>query len=114
MLSGPYLRVAGLTKSFARVPAVENLSLDIGRGELFAVLGPSGCGKTTLLRMLAGFEMPDAGRIQLDGADITQDAAAPPSRQHDVPELRAVPAYERGAERRLWPAPGEGAARRDP
>ncbi len=54
------------------VPAVDRLSLDIRAGEFFALLGPSGCGKTTLLRMLAGFETPDEGRILLDGKDIAQ------------------------------------------
>ena len=52
--------------------AVDELSLDIGSGEFFALLGPSGCGKTTLLRMLAGFETPDAGHILLDGEDIAR------------------------------------------
>jgi putrescine transport system ATP-binding protein len=52
--------------------AVDALSLDIKAGEFFALLGPSGCGKTTLLRMLAGFETPDEGRILLDGKDIAQ------------------------------------------
>ena len=52
--------------------AVDQLSLDIRGGEFFALLGPSGCGKTTLLRMLAGFETPDEGRILLDGTDIVQ------------------------------------------
>ena len=57
---------------------VENLTLDIYESEFFALLGPSGCGKTTLLRLLAGFETPDAGRILLDGADI---AGVPPHRR---------------------------------
>src|SRR4029077_15966578 len=57
---------------------VEQVSLDVFPGEFFALLGPSGCGKTTLLRMLAGFEVPDAGRILLDGEDI---ARVPPYRR---------------------------------
>src|ERR1700743_1293531 len=66
----PLLRVDGVVKTFGAVRAVDRLSLDIGAGEFFALLGPSGCGKTTLLRMLAGFETPDEGRILLDGKDI--------------------------------------------
>src|SRR5260370_16269853 len=60
------------------VAAVDRLSLDIYRNEFFALLGPSGCGKTTLLRMLAGFEAPDQGRVVLDGRDL---AATPPPRR---------------------------------
>jgi putrescine transport system ATP-binding protein len=66
----PLLRIDGVVKTFGAVRAVDRLSLDIGAGEFFALLGPSGCGKTTLLRMLAGFETPDQGRILLDGKDI--------------------------------------------
>jgi putrescine transport system ATP-binding protein len=66
----PLLRIEAVRKSFGRSTAVDGLSLDIHAGEFFALLGPSGCGKTTLLRMLAGFETPDSGRILLDGADI--------------------------------------------
>ena len=66
----PLLRIEGVGKSFGNFRAVDRLSLDIGAGEFFALLGPSGCGKTTLLRMLAGFETPDEGRILLDGKDI--------------------------------------------
>jgi putrescine transport system ATP-binding protein len=66
----PLLRIDAVRKTFGRVVAVDRLSLDIASGEFFALLGPSGCGKTTLLRMLAGFEAPDAGRILLDGQDI--------------------------------------------
>jgi putrescine transport system ATP-binding protein len=66
----PLLRVEGVTKKFGSFRAVDRLSLDIRTGEFFALLGPSGCGKTTLLRMLAGFETPDEGRILLDGEDI--------------------------------------------
>ncbi|HET7888778.1 MAG TPA: ABC transporter ATP-binding protein [Bradyrhizobium sp.] len=68
----PLLRIDAVVKTFGGFRAVDGLSLDIHRGELFALLGPSGCGKTTLLRMLAGFETPDAGRILLDGRDIVQ------------------------------------------
>jgi putrescine transport system ATP-binding protein len=66
----PLLRIEGVSKTFGNFRAVDRLSLDIGAGEFFALLGPSGCGKTTLLRMLAGFETPDEGRILLGGRDI--------------------------------------------
>jgi putrescine transport system ATP-binding protein len=68
----PLLRIEAVVKKFGAFRAVDRLSLDIGAGEFFALLGPSGCGKTTLLRMLAGFETPDEGRIWLDGKDIAQ------------------------------------------
>src|SRR5882757_7130825 len=68
----PLLRIDGVTKRFGGFTAVDKLSLDIRAGEFFALLGPSGCGKTTLLRMLAGFETPDAGKILLNGKDIAQ------------------------------------------
>lgn len=70
----PLLRIEGVGKRFGNFRAVDRLSLDIRAGEFFALLGPSGCGKTTLLRMLAGFETPDEGRILLDGKDIAQVA----------------------------------------
>src|ERR1700723_1951927 len=68
----PLLRIDAVVKQFGKFRAVDALSLDIRAGEFFALLGPSGCGKTTLLRMLAGFETPDEGRILLDGRDIAQ------------------------------------------
>src|SRR6266571_3813166 len=74
----PLLRIEGVTKKFGVFRAVDRLSLDIRAGEFFALLGPSGCGKTTLLRLLAGFETPDEGRVLLDGEDI---AAVPPHRR---------------------------------
>ncbi len=69
------LEVAGVNKRFGAVAAVDDVSLTIERGALFALLGPSGCGKTTLLRMIAGLETPDSGRIVIDGVDVT---ALPP------------------------------------
>jgi putrescine transport system ATP-binding protein len=66
----PLLRIEGVGKTFGNFRAVDRVSLDVQAGEFFALLGPSGCGKTTLLRMLAGFETPDEGRILLGGRDI--------------------------------------------
>ncbi|WP_315744663.1 MULTISPECIES: ABC transporter ATP-binding protein [unclassified Bradyrhizobium] len=68
----PLLRMEGVVKAFGGFRAVDGVSLEIHAGEFFALLGPSGCGKTTLLRMLAGFETPDEGRILLGGEDIAQ------------------------------------------
>src|ERR1700693_3959680 len=68
----PLLRFEAVVKKFGAVRAVDGVSFDIWAAEFFALLGPSGCGKTTLLRMLAGFETPDEGRILLAGSDIAQ------------------------------------------
>src|SRR5213592_3898897 len=62
----------GVSKRFGKHPAVDDVTLEIGEGEFFSLLGPSGCGKTTKLRMVAGFELPDAGRIVLKGNDVTE------------------------------------------
>ncbi|MGE3150047.1 MAG: ABC transporter ATP-binding protein [Pseudorhodoplanes sp.] len=74
----PLVRFENVSKSFGGLPAVDRLSLDIRAGEFFALLGPSGCGKTTLLRLLAGFERPDSGRILLNGEDVSR---LPPHRR---------------------------------
>jgi putrescine transport system ATP-binding protein len=70
-----FLRIQSVVKDFSGVKAVNDVSIDIARGEIFALLGSSGCGKTTLLRMLAGFETPTSGRIVLNGQDL---ATLPP------------------------------------
>ncbi|MFI4939074.1 MAG: ABC transporter ATP-binding protein [Burkholderiales bacterium] len=71
----PFLSINNLVKEFGDVRAVDNVSLSINMGEIFALLGSSGCGKSTLLRMLAGFESPTSGQIMLNGKDI---AGVPP------------------------------------
>ena len=58
----PSVELAGVTKRFGNVVAVDSIDLELGAGEFFTLLGPSGCGKTTLLRMIAGFEQPTAAR----------------------------------------------------
>ena len=70
--AAPLLRIDGVVKRFASgaAAAVDGVSLDVAAGEFFALLGPSGCGKTTLLRLLAGFERPDSGRILINGVDM--------------------------------------------
>ena len=68
----PFIRIEKVTKRFGDFVAVNDVSLDIFKGELFALLGGSGCGKTTLLRMLAGFETPSEGRVYIDGQDMTE------------------------------------------
>ena len=65
--------IDGVTKRFGEMAAVDDVSLEIERGEFLTLLGPSGCGKTTLLRMVAGFEEPSRGRILLGGRDVTRD-----------------------------------------
>ncbi|NLZ40128.1 MAG: ATP-binding cassette domain-containing protein, partial [Comamonadaceae bacterium] len=70
-----FLQIQDLVKDFGGFRAVSHASVDIAKGEIFALLGPSGCGKSTLLRMLAGLETPSAGRILLGGRDL---AALPP------------------------------------
>jgi putative spermidine/putrescine transport system ATP-binding protein len=67
----PDIRLAGLAKSYGTVEAVKNVDLEIASGEFFTMLGPSGSGKTTTLRLIAGFERPDAGRVELQGNDVS-------------------------------------------
>ncbi len=74
----PIIQIRGVTKSYGKVLAVDNVSLDIVAGEFFVLLGPSGCGKTTLLRMIAGFEVPTSGQIIIDGQDM---AGIPPNQR---------------------------------
>lgn len=73
-----FLHFENITKRFGDITALDRVSLDVERGEIFSLLGPSGCGKTTLLRVAAGFEQPDEGRVYLDGTDITD---LPPNRR---------------------------------
>jgi iron(III) transport system ATP-binding protein len=76
------LQLAGLTKRFGRVTAVEELDLAARTGEFIALLGPSGCGKTTTLRLVAGFEQPDGGTVEIDGQIVAGDGRfVPPERR---------------------------------
>ena len=67
----PVVRIENISKVYGTVYAADEVSLDIYRGEFFSLLGASGCGKTTLLRILAGFELPTSGRVTIDGQDMT-------------------------------------------
>ena len=69
----PDVRLAGLTKRYGELVAVDDVELEIGQGEFFTLLGPSGSGKTTTLRLIAGFDLPDAGRVELGGRDVTDE-----------------------------------------
>jgi spermidine/putrescine transport system ATP-binding protein len=71
-MGGGSIRLVDLCKSFGEVVAVDRVNLAIEGGEFFSLLGPSGCGKTTTLRLVAGFERPTAGRIEIDGVDMAQ------------------------------------------
>jgi len=77
-MTKPIISFENVSKRFGKAVAVHDVSLEIREGEFFALLGPSGCGKTTLLRMLAGFEVPTEGRILIDGEDVTD---APPNKR---------------------------------
>jgi putative spermidine/putrescine transport system ATP-binding protein len=74
LADAPAIRLRGLTKAFGAITAVDALDLDIMPGEFFSMLGPSGSGKTTVLRLIAGFEQPSAGSIELFGDDVTKRA----------------------------------------
>ena len=76
MTDQPYLRLRGIRKEFGAFAALSNIDLDIARGEFVCFLGPSGCGKTTLLRIIAGLEVPTSGTISQAGKDITRKPPA--------------------------------------
>ena len=78
-MTTPDMECAEVTKRFGAFVAVDNVSFQIPGGTFFSILGPSGCGKTTLLRMIAGFEEPDAGDIRIKGRSVL---AAPPNRRN--------------------------------
>jgi len=78
--AAPAVRLSGIRRTYGDVVAIDELDLEIAEGEFFTLLGPSGSGKTTTLRVIAGFEQPDRGRVELRGVDVTR---VPPS-ERDV------------------------------
>ena len=68
----PDVRLAGVTRRYGDVVAVDDVDLEVSRGEFFTMLGPSGSGKTTTLRMIAGFDVPDEGTVEIGGEDVTR------------------------------------------
>ena len=87
MSEAPMIRLSGVAKSFGTHPAVRDLDLELARGRILALLGPSGCGKTTTLRLLAGFESPDVGEIEIAGRIVARGV---PSTTNIPPEKRRV------------------------
>jgi len=71
MSNSEYLKLVDITKRFGKTIAVDHVNLSVGKGEFLVLLGPSGCGKTTTLRIIAGLEKPDEGRVYIDGVDVT-------------------------------------------
>jgi iron(III) transport system ATP-binding protein len=83
-VSEAFLRCRGVTKRFGRTVAVDAVDLEVTQGETFALLGPSGCGKTTLLRLIGGFEAPDAGEIELDGRVLASASQFVPAEKRRI------------------------------
>jgi len=91
------ITLQGITKTFGDVTAVRQMELAIGDGEFFVLLGPSGAGKTTTLRLIAGIEGPDHGRVLMNGDDVTNVVSAPHGvRQHRVSAALAAAAHRPG------------------
>ena len=93
-MSTKLLDLVNITKSYDGVTILDDLNLYIRENEFLTLLGPSGCGKTTTLRILGGFETPDAGKVLFNGQDITQ---LPPNKtpaKHGVPEICSFHAYD--------------------
>src|SRR5436309_2923097 len=75
-MQGEMVQVKGITKRFGPTLALNDVTLDVHRGEFFTIIGPSGCGKTTLLKTIAGLEKPDTGQVLIDGVDVTNAPTA--------------------------------------
>jgi spermidine/putrescine transport system ATP-binding protein len=109
-MQGASVELRAIGKSFDGHPAVVDVTLAVERGEFFSLLGPSGCGKTTLLRLIAGFDIPSCGEILRAGDRPTSEA---PPAQSRVSALRPVPPHDCLQERGLWLGDAEAAPGRD-
>ena len=93
------------------LPAVDRLSLELEKGEILALLGPSGCGKTTTLRLIAGFERPDAGVVKIGGKIMANERICVPPEQRGVgvvfQEYYALSASDGRRKRHVWPTPSQ-------
>ena len=107
------IEISGVNLSYGTTHVLKDVNLSIKPGEFFAFLGPSGCGKTTLLRLIAGFNIAQTGRVHGRWRGYLHPAAVEARCRHGVPVLCAVAAYECGEERRLRPRGAQAAARRD-
>ena len=102
------VRLVGVSKHYGEVAAVKSLDLEVKRGEFFTLLGPSGSGKTTTLRMIAGFEEPDTGRVELDGEQ--RCSCGGKGRRHGLPgkgkvmvdDLKQPHAHHANHEQHQW------------
>ncbi len=103
-----FLELSNVRKQFpnAQTAAVENFNLEVERGEFVSFLGPSGCGKTTTLRMVAGFELPSAGAIVMEGPRHHRHPPQPAQHRHGLSILRPLSQHDRGRQYRLWPVRG--------
>jgi len=77
-MADPIVSIQGVSKYFGATRAIDDISIDIEAGEIFALLGPSGCGKSTLLRVISGFEVPTSGQLMIDGQDMSR---TPPNKR---------------------------------
>lgn len=100
----PLVQLAGIRKCFDGKEVIPQLDLTINNGEFLTLLGPSGCGKTTVLRLIAGLETVDSGRIMLDNEDITHVSGGKPLCEHCFPKLRTFPPHDRVRKCGLWVA----------
>ncbi len=107
-MASPIIDASAIVKDYGTARALHGVSLQIATGEFVALVGPSGCGKTTLLKILAGFEEPTDGRLEIEGSDMRGVPAASRPTRMVVPEARSVSAQDGGRQYRLFAEAAEG------